>query len=307
MSLPAVPVVETTPDNPLAAMMLEPQITDLLASARRRYTPMGLRLGDAISRRWLARNANPYLLEIDALARRLARPGAHLLNTSYEWACTTGTCPSGDGGQVLARVLDWDLGGLGRNLAVFRRIGPAGPWLNIGWPGFSGVITGLAPGRFAVAINQPPMPMTAWGATARRRSPYLGLALDWLAARPGVWRSRALPAAHLLRRVFDEARDYQEAVAMLRAEPISAPAFFIVSGMAPGEGCVIERTRDGAEVRAAAPTVAAANHWEATTLPGAPRWQDSALRQAQLNQMMTQTPPQDLFAMAWLSGPVLNR
>jgi hypothetical protein len=103
-------------------------------------------------RRWLARNSTPYRNEIDAVASLVGGSGLHALNISFEWACTTGVAPTNSGGMAMVRVLDWDFDGLGRNLAVIRQGGGAGEWLVLGWPGFAGCITGLAPGRFAAAI-----------------------------------------------------------------------------------------------------------------------------------------------------------
>src|SRR5262249_40440392 len=73
-------------------------------------------------------------------------------NYSYEWGCTTGAAPDGDG-VTLMRTLDWPFDGLGRALVVMRQQGAAGPYLSVTWPAFAGVLTGLAPGRFAAAIN----------------------------------------------------------------------------------------------------------------------------------------------------------
>ena len=167
-----------------------------------------------------------------------AGPGAHLLNLSYEWACTCGLRddPLGAAGPQMLRVLDWDLPGLGETLCVVRQRGPAGEWLHIGWPGFAGAITALAPGRFAVAINQPPLPPTRLRAPARRRGAALaGLLSDWAAARSAAWRARALPPAHLLRLVCDAAPSYAAALRLRRATPVTAAAAFTLAGARPGE------------------------------------------------------------------------
>jgi hypothetical protein len=141
-----------------------------------------------VAQRWLVRAENPYLDEIEAIAALIGRSGAYALNTSYEWCCTCGVGDDIDGGVRLLRVLDWRQPGLGRALVVVWQRGPAGDFANITWPGFVGVVTAMAPGRFAVALNQPPM--MSWGLTPP---------LDWLVGRVGVWRSRALPPVHLLR------------------------------------------------------------------------------------------------------------
>jgi hypothetical protein len=108
-----------------AAAALPGEVAEILAVAARRYTTPGLLLGDAVSRRWLARNASPLGPEVAAVAAEVRRPGAHLLNLSYEWACTCGVAEE-PSGPALLRVLDWDLGGLGETLSVIRQRGPGG-------------------------------------------------------------------------------------------------------------------------------------------------------------------------------------
>ncbi len=184
MTLRRIPVVEARGAALPAVAALEAlpaETAAILATARRRYGAAALRLGDALSRRWLARNATPLAGEVAAVAAALGAPGAHLLNLSFEWGCTCGVLDAP--GPTMLRVLDWgSLAGLGETLCVIRQGGPAGEWLNIGWPGLVGAITALAPGRFAIAINQPPLPLTRAGAAARGRGwRKAGLAADWIA------------------------------------------------------------------------------------------------------------------------------
>ncbi|WP_203073348.1 C45 family peptidase [Falsiroseomonas ponticola] len=277
-------------------------VAAILAIARRRHTAAGLRLGDALSRRWLARNASPLGPEIAAVARQIGSPGAWLLNLSYEWACTCGIEATGE--PVMLRVLDWPMEGLGEALCVIRQAGPAGEWWHVGWPGLAGTITALAPGRFAAAINQPPLPLTRLGAAARARGLGLaGIAADWLASRPALWRSRALPPAHLLRVVCDTAPDFGTALAMLRDTPLAAPVAFTLAGTRPGEAVCIERTPDG-QAQRRGPRVAMANHWDGLGLPGAARWMESGTRQAMMAGLLEAGPPEGL---AWLRPPLVNR
>ncbi len=235
------------------------------------------------------------------MARAVGGRGAHLLNLSYEWACTCGA--EATDAPVLLRVLDWDLPGLGETLCVIRQRGPAGEWWQIGWPGLAGAITLLAPRRFAVAINQPPLPLTAPGAAARRiGAGLLGLLADWAAARPAAWRSRAVPPAHLLRLIADEAPDYATALDRLRDTPIAAPAAFTLVGTHPGEAAVIERTATRHALRPG-PRVAVANHWEGLADPGAPRWRQSRPRLARMETLLAAGIPAGLD---WLRPPLLN-
>ena len=127
--LPPIPMVELGARPPAALVAAERGRADaLLAAAGRRFPALAVALGDRLSRRWLVRNANPYLGEIAAVAEALGAPGGWFLNVSYEWACTGGVAPSPDGrGNRLLRVLDCRMEGLGANILAVRRQGAAGP------------------------------------------------------------------------------------------------------------------------------------------------------------------------------------
>jgi hypothetical protein len=259
---------------------------DLFSCARSMLTPPLLAVMDGLSRRWLDRATNPYRDEMDEIAGLLGKPGAYALNTSYEWCCTSGVGDDPESGIRLLRVLDWHQSGLGRNLVVAWQRGPAGDFANITWPGYVGAVTAFAPGRFAAAINQPPI--SSWRAS---------LPIDWLIGRVKVWRSRALPPAHLLRRVFETCATYEAAKRMLSEEALCLPAFFVLAGTEAGEGCVIERTADKAARRKM--PAAAANHW--VTLPR--RGHRSNRTCERLAQMEAA-----LFGSGtWMDPPIINR
>ncbi|WP_193367116.1 hypothetical protein [Pelagibius marinus] len=288
--LPEIPLHAVA--GPGDLLHLEPaRLAALITAAERRYPRPAIALADRLSQRWLERSANPYLEEIAAVAAALGRPGAHFLNMSYEWACTCSVGPSPDGrANRLTRVLDWPFEGLGAELVAARQRGPAGDWINITWPGFSGSIQGLAPGRFAAAFNQAPL---------RRRSP--SKVIDWACDRYGLWKSRALPPGHLLRRVFDEAPDFAAAKSMLAETPLALPAIFSLAGCEPGEQAVIERLEDHAVVHEG-PQVAA-NHWNAADMPPARARGTVSDRRAEVMRAEAAAAGPDL---AWLKPPVLN-
>jgi len=288
--LPVIPLIDAREGGTTAIIDgAADRFADLLDCGRRSYGETFLSFGDAAGRRWLARNGNSYAGEIAVAAKRAGTPGLTMLNLSYEWACTSAVGPGPDGGMRLLRTLDWPLSGLGRNLVVARRTGSAGDYLDVTWPGFVGVATALAPGRFAAALNQPPLP---------RRTP--SRHLDWLLSRPAVWRSRALPPVHLLRLAFDTCRDYAAARTLLTETPLCMPAFFILAGTRPGEGCVIERHRDDARVHAA--PAAIANHWLDPADGGHPRGPDSPGRLAAMERCQATAPD----GFAWVKPPILN-
>jgi hypothetical protein len=289
--LPEIPVIDIGAGGPLELVRhCRPRAEALLAAARRQFTDPLVELADWRARGWLARAGNPYLEEIDAIAAELGRRGLHGLNLSYEWACTASLAAEGGGSMILRRTLDWPANGLGRNLVVARRESPAGPWLDITWPGFVGVFTALAPGRFAAGINQAPL---------RRRT---GLMVaDWFLDRLRVGRSRALPPCHLLRRVFETCRSYAEARAVLTQTPLCLPALFILSGAATGQGCIIERIEERAAVVDA--PAAVANDWLTPTFGrGTGRGYDSRGRQALLATCLYNRPDD----LAWLVPPIAN-
>ena len=262
----------------------------IMGSGLNHYGGTVLRLGDRFSCHWLKRNGNPHLADVTAIAAKTEIPGAYLLNLSYEWTCTSSTSPDPAGnGNRLLRTLDWPMDGLGRNVVVASCDGPAGPYENITWPGFAGVVTAMAPGRFAAAINQPPM---------RRWS--FSCWLDWGVNRVRLWRRRALPPVHLLRQAFETCETYAAAKQILMQTPLAMPAFFTLSGIEPAEGCVIERTEEGCQVREAPASVA--NHWIATGQSGRDRGIDSGGRYTQMEALRDQ-PVNDF---TWVVPPILN-
>ncbi len=259
----------------------------LAAGARRSYTPPVVALLDWRSKQWLAMNDSPYVTEIDRIAERLPGAGVHALNSSYEWACTSAAVA-----PLVMRALDWPFDGMGREVVVSRHRSPAGSWLNVTWPGFVGVLTALAPGRFAAALNQAPL----------RRRTYI-MPVDWLIDRIKVGRTRAVPPTHLLRLVFETCSNFDEAVAVLRDTPIALPALFAVAS-ADGFACIIERQEESAVVIEGNEVMA--NHWlndewrrgRARGIDSPGRWQSlrASAEQSDLGQ-----------GFGWLRPPVLNR
>ncbi len=287
--LPEIPVFDcgTLGAAHLVEMAL-PRARKMMDMGRRNYSTTLLGLADWKSRAWLAKNETPYGAEIDRIAKRLEMPGAHALNISYEWACTCAAVA-----PVLLRALDWRFDGLGREIVVARHSSAMGPWLNITWPGFVGTLTGLAPGRFAAALNQAPL---------RHRTRILPI--DWLIDRLKVSGTRAMPPVHLLRLVFETARNFDHAVALLRDTPVALPALFALTGP-DGQSAVVERQERSAIVHKGDQVMA--NHWLNTEWTGRPRGIDSAGRWRSLKRQVEQSGAELGQGFAWLRPPVLNR
>lgn len=290
--LPVIPVITTGPSFAIETLAVAGERTRALLDLATRHIPQSLlRVGDAVSRRWLVKSRNPHLAEIDAVAGWLKRPGAYFFTVNYEWGCTCRVAPAADHESArLVRVLDWRTPGLGRYVIAAEVAAPAGRYVSLTWPGYTGVLQALAPGRFAAAINQAPMRKLGGGLRAT----------DWAANRVRVWRHDHLPAAHLLRDVFETATNYAEARRRLVATPIAAPAIFSLAGLAPDDTCVIERTEREASVHVGPRS--AANHWQAHGWTGHGRGIDSHGRARSMDAIGAALDPD----FAWLAPPVLN-
>jgi hypothetical protein len=192
----------------------------------------------------------PYVGEIAAVASALGFPGIWFLNNSYQWCCTA-LAREVDAAPWLVRTLDWPCDGLGRHVEVARMGDPAGEFFNVTWPGFVGVLTAMAPGRFAAAINQAPL---------RRRTRHRWLRPVDLAANAVATfaRVRHMPPDHLLRLAFETCASFAEARRLLETVPVARPVIFTLAGCAGGECCLIERTEEGYATHDEA---VAANDW----------------------------------------------
>lgn len=289
--LEPIPVLDTGPSFPMETLVAhEARAHALLDQATGPLPSAALRQLDKVSRRWLAKWKNTHLPEIDAIAARLARPGAYFLSVNYEWACTCRVAPGpGRKSARLVRVLDWRSPGLGRHVIAARVQSPRGRFVTLTWPGYTGVLTGMAPGRFSAALNQAPM-----------RKAVGFYVLDWAVSRRRVWTMPHPTPAHLLRSVFESAADFAEARERLTRDPISTPAIFSLAGIRANETVVIERTETDARVHVG-PNVAA-NHWEAPGWRGRSRGNYSAERASMMHCVMPEVVPD----FSWLAPPVLN-
>jgi hypothetical protein len=254
---------------------------------------------DRISSAWLRRTPSPYVGEIASIAEIAGRPGVWFVNASYEWGCTTRI--DIEPTPFLRRTLDWPFPGLGRHVEVALQDGGAGPYANVTWPGAVGVLTGVAPGRFAAAINQAPM--------YRRGDTMALLPADFLLnGLRTLRRTEGWPAAHLLRRVFDTCRTYNEATEMLTKAPLAKPVLISIVGVKPGQGCLIEREETEAFVHQGCCCIANDWHPAGPRRPG--RWMSrGTLIRGPLDSERRRTLLEGRAvsgAFDWLQEPVLN-
>ena len=286
-----IPVFDVGTKGPLGVVDFAPERFEaVMHMGQKAYGSVVLRLGDHFGRKWLHRNVSPLGDMVLATAARTPKPGPISLNLSYDFGCTTGIGqdPSGVGNRML-RTLDWPLKGLGREVVIVHHDGPSGPYYDVTWPGFVGVVTAMAPGRFSAAINQPPSKrhtVSFWFDTAINK---------WIA-----WKQTAIPPVHLLRQVFESSESYDQAKHLLTVTPLSIPVFFTLSGTDTDQGCVIERTETQAIVHEAPFSIA--NHWIDVTVPGRNRGADSVGRR----QTMDARRDASDNSFDWVQEPILN-
>jgi hypothetical protein len=256
----SIPVVDVREGGPVRHAVDQRARARALRDAFLTFLPRPARMllpaMDALARRWLQRSHSPYVGDVETIAAALGFPGVWFLNGSYQWSCTA-TARDEDGVPWLARTLDWPFPGLGRHLEIARMRGAAGEFINVTWPGYAGVLTASAPGRFAAAINQAPL-------RRRTRHPWLR-PYDLTMNALQTWPVRFCPPDHLLREVFETCRHFGEARHRLETVPIARPVIFTLIGCERGERCVIERTEEACVSRSE--DTSTANDWLRVTTP----------------------------------------
>jgi hypothetical protein len=110
-----------------------------------------------------------------------------------------------------------------------------------------------------------------------------------------------MPPALLLRRVFDECADFEDAVRVLSETPLSLPAIYSLAGAERRRGVVIERLETSAHVHQA--PICVTNHWLTAGLTGRPRSVHSRDRLDMMRGRMTAAAADGI---AWLAAPILN-
>jgi predicted choloylglycine hydrolase len=128
-------------------------------------------------------------------------------------------------GPLHARNLDWwsENDSLRRHTSQTKFVGAReGEFTSVGWPGFVGVFSGVAPNRFAITLN-----------AVRSDEPF----------------QMAVPVVFALRQVLEEAASFESALRTLETIPLASDSLLLLSGIREGEMAVIERTPTRSEVR----------------------------------------------------------
>jgi isopenicillin-N N-acyltransferase-like protein len=107
------------------------------------------------------------------------------------------------------------------------------PFASVAWPGMTGVVTGLNAAGIYMSIN---------------------------AARTDDKGEDGIPVELLVREVLENARSIDEAVAIVKRQPVMVPDFYLMGDGKTGESAVIERSPTRTEVRRSRDTTLLTNH-----------------------------------------------
>lgn len=291
MGLPRIPVL-SGPKNAVDIAMHKPGMTaGMIQDFFGSLPKWKAGFMDRKAQQWLERTNAPYKEEVQKIADETGIENLHLLNLRYEWGCTTAVIggEQQDEGPVMYRSMDWPPDGMGNKVILARHETEQGAYWNIAYPGYVGVVQGVAPGRFAVAINQAPIPYKGLSRFGDR-------SLDMVR----MWQSDDVQPTILLRQVFEQCANYKQAVDMLASKPLCISAIFSVTGIDKNEQCIIERQRTDAVVHEG--TGCIGNHW----LPGKWRGREQNATSYERVVRMNDNLSLDKRDFKWLVPPVLN-
>jgi hypothetical protein len=160
-----------------------------------------------------------FTLVADAVSDALA-DAYHEFRRLFSFGCT-GFVHGGPPAPLIARNMDWTFPkGIGDHTLIFRFVKGSRSFLSVGFPGVTGVISGLSSAGFAITVNQAPLQAHMLSATQ-------------LVSLPVLW---------LTRHVFDESTSYRSATRRLLTTASSTPAFFLVAGRKAGEAMLVQST-----------------------------------------------------------------
>ena len=192
----------------------------LLAAVLREIPPAARLLADVVR----LRTANRFQAEIAGLANHVGASWREitLANISYDLmltflGCSTVALPTPHG-PVLARNMDWwpeDLLAQASYLVHYER-GGVRLFSNAGWPGAVGIVSGMSARGFALVLN---------AVLGPENSSKLGY-----------------PVLLHLRRVLEDARDFDEAVRMAAEQRLAVCGLITLVGSDNRQRVVVERT-----------------------------------------------------------------
>ena len=276
---------------------------------------------DRLIKRWFAANNSPYLKEIEACEKKVNLPGLATRNGCSIIYCCTTSATMVDESPTLIRVMDLSYDGLGEHLMVSSHQTKHGSYQSFTWPGTSGCVHGNAPNRFACAYNLGPFRSTVLPLGLNRVLGNGGIKhiIDCVVHIYNTYNNKYIDKKyiankkniiytpdHLMRRVFESAKNYAEAKQMLQSKTICIPTIFTIVGTNKNEGCIIYRTehRHVTVEMKDNPHIAAANHFpddvwqtfsskEHTQVDQKPRTECSHVREQEMIARKDNVKPED--------------
>jgi len=178
-------------------------------------------------------NFDPELIEYIKAVRlhaKVSLPSAILISTLYDMACTSVVAQNTKTGNIfMGRNLDFINYIISSRMIFEAHYYKEGKYLfkAIELAGVRGIINGIKENKFSVSLN------------LRRKN----------CQKSNIKRvfQGYITAGYYLYKVLLEANSYEDAVRLYSSNIISAPAYFIVSGVNKNEGIIIERDFDKVE------------------------------------------------------------
>lgn len=128
----------------------------------------------------------------------------------------TGFVHGGPPAPLISRAMDWNVpSGIGKHSIVMRYRAKDHEFLSVGFPGITGVVSGISSRGFAVTVNQK-------------------FADGW--SMPNY----ALPVLWLVRDVLERGKSYGSATRLLGEQTAASPAFYLMCGSEEGQACLVE-------------------------------------------------------------------
>ena len=166
--------------------------------------------------------SDSFVAEFESISKQCGRPYLNVLtaNLYYDFVklllgCTAFAVNTSDG-PIHARNMDWFSNS--HCLSEFTTITSYQsdyPFQSVGWPGFAGVFSGIAPGRFTITMN-----------AALSNEPQIAGA----------------SIALLIREVLESCSDFDSAVDVLATTTINSDCLLLLTGPEADQMLVIERT-----------------------------------------------------------------
>ena len=181
---------------------------------------------------YAARRDPEYAEELQAIAQLSGMDFSmmYLINFVYEISafCTSTIVRTASGKIIHGRNLDFPFSPYIANLTAqvsFYRGGSLLYKADV-TVGSLGILAGVKPGKFAISLNE------------REKGSLLTNFREY-------FFQKSMPSLYLVRKAFETANSFDEAVSMISTTRIIAPAYYIVSGVQPHEGVIISRNATG--------------------------------------------------------------